>query len=352
MHNDIYLKKLKEIFKNKSPTISRIKKLDKDLYEWILTQYPDHKNLSAKVYCIVNNYNGICKCGNIKNFNRPDRGFFEFCSIKCNFKYIKSLEKRKKTNLKLFNVEYASQSKEIQNKKKQTFLKNYGVSHPMKTEEVKERMKQTNLKRYGVTSPMKTDFIKDKVKQINLDKYGVEYSLQLKEVQEKKKQTNLDKYGVNNPSQKHYSEEIKEILFDKEKFNEFMKDKTIKLASDVLNINQSTISDYVKKYNTQYFKTRSSFELEMEDFLKEINIPFIQNTRNIIPPKELDFYLPDHNLAIECNGDYWHSLYPEGYHTNKYNLCKEKGIKLLHIWEILWNENRNEMKEFISESVK
>ena len=130
-----------------------------------------------------------------------------------------------------------------------------------------------------------------------------------------------------------------------------MKDKTTKNASKILNIHYSTICRYINKYNTQYLKTKSNFELEMEKFLKENNIPFKHNTRQIISPYELDFYLPDHNLAIECNGDYWHSMREEGYHINKYNLCKKKGIQLIHIWEILWNENRNEMKEFILENI-
>ena len=61
--------------------------------------------------------------------------------------------------------------------------------------------------------------------------------------------------------------------------------------------------------------------------------------------KELDIYIPSLNLAIEYNGlTYHHSTkgistfcdatYKEpNYHLNKYNLCKENGIDLIHIFE-------------------
>ena len=72
MSKDIYTKKLQEIFKNTSPTISRVKQLKNPLYEWILVQYPEHENLSAKVHCIIyKKETGFCHCGNKKNFNSP-----------------------------------------------------------------------------------------------------------------------------------------------------------------------------------------------------------------------------------------------------------------------------------------
>ena len=220
------------------------------------------------------------------------------------------------------------------------------------SKEIKEKFKQTNLKKYGVENPSQSKYIQNIIKRNNLKKHGVIHTQQLKEVREKQKKTNFDRYGVNYIKQLNYLKETKKILKSNEKFNDFLKTKTIQKAADELGINETTIRRYIKKYNTQYLKTKSSFELEMEEFLKENNISFIQNDRNQIKPKELDFYIPKYNLAIECNGDYWHSMRKEGYHINKYNLCKEKEIKLLHIWEVLWNENRNEMKEFILENIQ
>lgn len=60
------------------------------------------------------------------------------------------------------------------------------------------------------------------------------------------------------------------------------------------------------------------------------------NTKSIIYPYELDIYLPDIKLAIEFNGIYYHSIYhgtSKEYHLNKSLRCREKGIRLIHIYE-------------------
>lgn len=83
----------------------------------------------------------------------------------------------------------------------------------------------------------------------------------------------------------------------------------------------------------------SSYELEIIDFIKNID----PNT-DIIPQyrlnsKELDIYLPKHNLGIEVNGVYWHShLFKEkNYHKIKSDFFKSQNINVFHIWEYQWN---------------
>ncbi len=83
----------------------------------------------------------------------------------------------------------------------------------------------------------------------------------------------------------------------------------------------------------------SVHELEICSFLDMNNIKYIQSDRSILGGKELDIYIPSHNLAIEFNGIYWHS---EGmgklknYHLNKTKGCYDKNIQLLHIFENEW----------------
>ena len=48
-------------------------------------------------------------------------------------------------------------------------------------------------------------------------------------------------------------------------------------------------------------------ENEVKDFIKSLGINFIENSRNIISPLELDIYIPSHNMAIEYDGLYWHN---------------------------------------------
>ncbi|MEG1363494.1 MAG: hypothetical protein RSC92_03565 [Clostridia bacterium] len=83
--------------------------------------------------------------------------------------------------------------------------------------------------------------------------------------------------------------------------------------------------------------SNSSIEIFVKDILDEYNISYQMNTRKILnSKKELDFYIEDKNIAIECNGVYWHSE-AKGenklYHINKTQECEDLGISLIHLWE-------------------
>jgi hypothetical protein len=60
----------------------------------------------------------------------------------------------------------------------------------------------------------------------------------------------------------------------------------------------------------------------------------------------LDIYIPYHNIAFEFDGLYWHNeLYKDAnYHLNKTELCEEKGIKLIHIFEDEWTYKQDIVK--------
>ena len=223
-------------------------------------------------------------------------------------------------------------------KREQTMLERYGAKYSMQSEEIKEKIQQTNIKRYGGASPFQSKEVQKKSKQTMGDNYGN---------RPKAKLTNLKRYGVSNPSQKNYSKEQKEILFDETEFTEFMKGKCISNAAKILKIDNSTIQSYIQKYHVyDYISGKSYIENEMKELLKKNEINFLQNTRKIIPPLELDFYLPDYQIAIEMNGDYWHSdqkllertgMTSDEYHQMKTDRCLEQGIDLIHISESEWN---------------
>ena len=64
---------------------------------------------------------------------------------------------------------------------------------------------------------------------------------------------------------------------------------------------------------------------------------------------ELDLYLPDYKLAIELNCLYWHSelFKDKNYHLNKTELCLEKDIQLIHIFENEWLNKPEIVKSII-----
>jgi hypothetical protein len=65
--------------------------------------------------------------------------------------------------------------------------------------------------------------------------------------------------------------------------------------------------------------------------------------------KELDIFIPDLNLAFECNGLYWHSTIfkPKSYHFDKLKLCQDNNIRLITIWEDDWNFKQDIIKSMI-----
>jgi hypothetical protein len=101
--------------------------------------------------------------------------------------------------------------------------------------------------------------------------------------------------------------------------------------------------------------TISSYEYELCEFLRKNNITYLQSDRNIIKPYELDIVIPNHNIAIEFNGLYWHSEQvlisnnnnPIQYHKNKYILSRDNGYQLLTIFESEWITKKDIIKSII-----
>lgn len=97
------------------------------------------------------------------------------------------------------------------------------------------------------------------------------------------------------------------------------------------------------------FSSKSYIEDIIKDILTDLNINFTQNTRKIIKPLELDFYMNDLNLAIECNGLFHHSINQKDYHYhyNKFKSCTDKGIQLIQLWEDDIRDNPEKIKSYI-----
>lgn len=78
-----------------------------------------------------------------------------------------------------------------------------------------------------------------------------------------------------------------------------------------------------------YYIRSSMAQSELFDW-----IPFKHKTlneRGVIPPNELDIYLPDQKIAIEYDGVYWHDDTTKN--LKKYERTKELGIRFFDIFE-------------------
>jgi hypothetical protein len=231
---------------------------------------------------------------------------------------------------------------------------------------VKEITKKTMLDKYGCEYPLQNKKIKDKFIETNKLKYGHEYPMQNKNIQEKQQKTNKKRYGFeyvslnNNIRNKQSYTRIKNFLKEYNNINFLSYDiekKLIKLKCDkghIFYITRYNLYNRKRYGNTLCAKCNpinkergiSDLENQLYNYIGNINQP----KKNIkINNKELDIYIPELKLAFEFNGVYWHNeLYKDkNYHLEKTELCEEKGISLIHIYEDDWMYKSDIVKSMI-----
>jgi hypothetical protein len=216
----------------------------------------------------------------------------------------------------------------------------------------KEKIKTTNLEKYGSISPFGNETVRQKSKNTNIIKYGEENYFSTNEFKQKNKNTNIKKYGTDSFKKSHIPSEIITILDNEDNFIKFATDKSIGEIASLLNVDATTIASRIKKYNCEkIIANRSSFEQNLKNFLIDEGVSYVSNVRGIIKPFELDFFIPTVNVAIECNGDYWHSdiFKDKNYHFHKWKYCSELGIQLIQIRETDWKNNSSLFKSMLKE---
>ena len=355
----------------KSRTTSRyIKKNYPDDYNKIIN-YPGC-DFSEQLYNYLYNCpDHICPvCGNLTNFKTITTGYSEFCSLECAYKSTSRLEKYKNTCIKKYGVDNVSKNNEIKKKKENTIIKNHG-GFGFASEDISIQSKQTILKKYGVDNISKNNEIKKKKENTCLKNHGVTNILKLDSTRESAKKAVKEKYGV---EYLLLDENFRNKLYKIRKEN-FIGTWDIHIGYDddgnwvckcphpecnicsekQFIINQGMFHDRMK-YGAEIctklldprrgYNKRTTIELFVRNILDKYNIEYESNNRNKIKPQELDIYIPSKNIAIECNGIYWHSKLATNYHINKYNICRTKGIQLLSIWED-WIKIKPEITESI-----
>lgn len=98
---------------------------------------------------------------------------------------------------------------------------------------------------------------------------------------------------------------------------------------------------------------RSQLEVDLFDFVRQISPDAILNTRSIIPPLELDVWVPSQQLGIELNGIFWHSesIKPEAVAkqdmARKLTALHARGARGLLIFEDEWRVRLGAVKGYI-----
>jgi hypothetical protein len=321
---------------------------------------------SLKKYLIKNNLTEIPKCGCGKELKWQNNisKLTKYCGTGCDFSKKTKRDNVKNSFIEKYGVDNPFKDENIKTKIKNTNIKKYGVDNPSKNTIIKDKKTNTFLKNFGVTHYSKTDEFKVKSSNTTYERYGVSNYSQTEdfkdmirnnqeEIRYKYKNTTYEKYGVSNYSQtEEYKEKrlvniLKDLRFSYNNNDLFFK---CEYCDNVSIINKGLIHNR-KRLNLDYClicnpigsSNTSQYHKQIVQFLKQYSINnVIDNDRTVLDGKEIDIYLPDHNIGIEFNGLYWHSEEcgkDKNYHLNKTKLALSKGVKLIHIFEDEWVNN-------------
>lgn len=233
----------------------------------------------------------------------------------------------------------------------------YGVSHVMKLEHFQKKAQDTLEERIGHRHPYQSPDIMKAIRERIEEKYGVSNVSQLQETKTK----------VRDAYFKNFSETVIQYQLDHSSIALLDEYKGIQKqenrnsyatyrfkCSDCDSEFTGTFSNHVIPTCRTCFPTHRDNLLhqEMRSFLKDLGVAFEDNVRHVISPFELDFYIKDFNLAIEIDGNYYHSELGGGksrdYHLQKTILAQKQGIKLIHVFEDEWRFKKEIVKSMIT----
>ena len=274
---------------------------------------------------------GLCAyCGKESIFISMWKGYRNTCGYSC-ASHLRE-QNRSEENIQLANE-----------KRKQTYINHYGKEHCMQSDECKQKQINTNIERYGTPNVWNTDSpFRSKLEQTMIEKYGGVGWGSNKNFNLEKMVENIVKSRINNISnaELNYNATTQSHLVDI-----YGQSFLSMLTDDMIIYDDKTRSKLIKneyipeieKYTHRSRAILTKSEVYIIQNLKKIYLgEIINNTRKIIKPKELDIWIPDLKIAVEHNGLFIHSIEsgkPKDYHLMKSLLCREKNIRLIHIYE-------------------
>lgn len=299
-------------------------------------------------------------------------------------------EKASKTLMENYGVDSPFQSELIRQRAKQRCVERFGADNVFKLDYYQQYATNRRRQIYGADYYSQTakykKFIKDfyvsktteywsdvanKRKDTNLQRYGCEFTSSIPEVKQQIKNTNILRYGAE--TYLISSQGIKERkLRQYDKFVSDLRAKSIELLTvknNIINTHDDitlkclvcgtewsmpqTLCSQLCTCPQCYHELGSREEKQFVDLIKTLidNEKIIENDRTVLEGKELDVYIPTLKLAFEFNGNYWHSdafdRIDKNYHLAKTQLCAQKGIRLVHIFEYQWFNKRKQIEYFL-----
>lgn len=159
-------------------------------------------------------------------------------------------------------------------------------------------------------------------------------------------------------AQRFSQEEFLEIIksypqFELQSNQETYKNKYQKLKFRCTKCNALQIKNLMMLRNTPIcfncHPKESKGQLEVLDYVRSLGVEVVSNDREIIAPKELDIWVPEHRLGIEYNGLYWHSeeFLDKNYHNKKVQSARAAGVSFLMIYEDEWRDHSDIIRSMI-----
>lgn len=126
--------------------------------------------------------------------------------------------------------------------------------------------------------------------------------------------------------------------------------RDIKIKCPIHGVFKQTPHNHLKGAKCPHCGNRvSKGELEVAEFIKQLGVKVKTAYRRLIPPLEVDIYCPDHQLAVEYNGLWFHREELVGdKHREKWERCAAVGVKLIQIFEDEWLTQQDKVKARLS----
>lgn len=121
---------------------------------------------------------------------------------------------------------------------------------------------------------------------------------------------------------------------------------------DIFNISKKELKQFRLCNNCMQQFSTSKYEDNIADYISTFySGELVRNSRDTISPYELDLYYPEKKIAVEFNGDYWHSedFKSKDYHYNKFKKCFESNIILVNIFESMWDSKKEDILSYLKD---
>lgn len=362
----------------------KIKSGDRELYDYVNENY-DGQKFTEKLYLhLYGDKEKTCNmsdCDGQTKFLSFARGFGDFCSRSCSARKEQSKEtiscKNCGEKIEVYrcnNKKFCSHACYVEHqtkngafdeqlkKARKVCREKYG-GMGWSNDQIKGVGMETKKERYGDTGYNN----RSKSKKTMMERYGDANFNNRK----KAKKTCLEKYNDESYSNREKAAETRK----RNKYRELVSNEKYDSITPLFSSDEYDGIGYFDRYD---FKCNECGE-EFDDYLYKGNVPrcpncwdgwnhigssnmeneiyeyinsfcnveIIRNDRSLLESKELDFYIPEKDIAIEFNGIYWHGETNgkgRNYHLDKTEACEERGVQLIHIFETEWVNKKDIVK--------